>query len=72
MKMKGDDMKMNAASPIDTLVIERVVGMKGKFNNGDYKITVPQNDLSVAAFQWTPDHAAVAWDFTMTENEVAP
>ena len=32
---------------VDTAVIERITGMKGKANNGEYKITVPQNDLSV-------------------------
>jgi hypothetical protein len=32
---------------LDTLVIERVLGMKGKYNNGEYKVTIPQNDLSV-------------------------
>ncbi|HET9747358.1 MAG TPA: DUF1259 domain-containing protein, partial [Chitinophagaceae bacterium] len=34
-------------TPIDTAAIERIIGMKGKSNNGEYKITVPQNDLSI-------------------------
>ncbi len=33
--------------PIDTTRIERVIGIKGKANNGEYKITIPQNDLTV-------------------------
>src|SRR5688572_25674787 len=32
---------------IDTATIERIMGMKGKSNNGEYKITIPQNDLDV-------------------------
>ena len=34
-------------SPMDTAAIERITGIKGKSNNGEYKITVPQNDLSI-------------------------
>ena len=46
MKTKGDGMSMNrnSSKPLDTLVIEQVMGMKGKFNNGEYKVTIPQND----------------------------
>src|SRR5688572_2500648 len=33
--------------PLDTLAIERIIGIKGKSNNGEYKITIPQNDLDV-------------------------
>jgi hypothetical protein len=32
---------------LDTTAIERSTGIKGKSNNGEYKITVPQNDLDV-------------------------
>jgi hypothetical protein len=32
-------------APLHTATIERIMGIKGKFNNGEYKITVPQNDL---------------------------
>lgn len=32
---------------VDTATIERIMGMKGKPNNGEYKITIPQNDLAV-------------------------
>jgi hypothetical protein len=57
-------------------------------NKGVYKYTIGRPDVQLrehgipvttfmgfntwAAFQGTPDHAAVAGDFTMTENEVAP
>src|SRR5687768_4195237 len=36
-----------AMKPLDTLVIEKVMGIKGKSNKGEYKITIPQNDLDV-------------------------
>src|SRR4051794_5176338 len=32
---------------VDTATIERIMGIKGKSNNGEYKITIPQNDLDV-------------------------
>src|SRR5678816_3240854 len=42
-----NSVSMQTIAPLDTLVIERIMGMKGKSNNGEYKITVPQNDLSI-------------------------
>jgi hypothetical protein len=88
MKMKGDDMKMNAASPIDTSVIERIMGMKGKFNNGEYKVTVPQNDLNVEVdgfkiipamglgtwidFAPSSDGAMIMGDIILTETDLKP
>src|SRR6266542_6283849 len=88
MKMKSDDMQMNAASPIDTLVIERVMGMKGKSNNGEYKITVPQNDLSIEVdgFKIIPAMGLSTWidfapftggamimgDIILTETDLKP
>src|SRR5689334_23230450 len=51
MKMKSKDKtsrQMNMKfTPLDTLVIERIMGMKGKYSNGEYKVTIPQNDLSI-------------------------
>jgi hypothetical protein len=56
VKVKDDKMKMKevanrntsrATTPLDTLVIERIMGMKGKSSNGEYKVTIPQNDLSI-------------------------
>src|SRR5215204_2178665 len=45
--MKMEEMKMKVLPPLDTLIIERVMGIKGKANNGEYKVTIPQNDLSI-------------------------
>jgi len=81
--------KMNAKpSPLDIATIERVTGMKGKENKGEYKITVPQNDLQVtvdnfkiipamglgswAAFTPSPDGAMVMGDIILTENDLKP
>ncbi len=73
---------------IDTLTIERVMGMKGKSNNGEYKITIPQNDLRVmvdefkitppmglsswVAFTPSPDGAMIMGDIIVTETDLKP
>ena len=33
--------------PIDTTTVEKIIGIKGKSDNGEYKISIPQNDLDV-------------------------
>jgi hypothetical protein len=40
-------MDIKPITPLDTAAIERIMGMRGKANNGEYKITIPQNDLSI-------------------------
>ena len=90
MKTKGDGMSMNMSSskPLDTLVIERVMGTKGKFNNGEYKITTPQNDLSIEVdgfkiipamglgtwidFAPSSDGAMIMGDLVLTESDLKP
>lgn len=73
---------------IDTKMLDGIVGAKGEWSKGVYKYTIARPDVSLkehgtiitsfmgfntwAAWQGTPDHAAVAGDFTMLENEVAP
>lgn len=87
-KHKATQCKQTMFKPLDIAAIERVTGLKGKESNGEYKITIPQNDLSIdvdgfkiippmglgtwAAFQGTPERAAVAGDFTLLADEVAP
>ncbi|HWI92890.1 MAG TPA: DUF1259 domain-containing protein [Flavisolibacter sp.] len=71
MKAKGDAMDMSSTTPLDTLVIERVMGMKGKFNKGEYKVTIPQNDLSidVDGFKIIPAMGLGTWiDFAPSSN----
>jgi hypothetical protein len=73
---------------VDTATIERVMGMKGKSNNGEYKITIPQNDLDVKvdAFKIIPAMGLGTWvaftpakegvmimgDIVVTETDLGP
>ncbi len=62
-----------AQKAVDTTTIERVMGMKGKSNNGEYKVTIPQNDLSVMVddFKITPPMGLSTWvAFTPAKNGV--
>jgi hypothetical protein len=78
----------SAFSPLDTVVIEKVTGLKGKSNNGEYKITIPQNDLSIMvdgfkiipamglgtwiAFTPAPNGAMIMGDIIVTETDLKP
>lgn len=73
---------------LDTVTIEKVMGIKGKSNNGEYKITIPQNDLSIMvdgfkiippmglgtwiAFTPTKDGAMIMGDIILTETDLKP
>jgi hypothetical protein len=73
---------------LDTTVIEKVMGIKGKSNKGEYKVTVPQNDLSVEvdgfkiipamglgtwiAFTPSKDGAMIMGDIILTETDLKP
>ena len=73
---------------IDTKKLDDIIGAKGEMSKGVYKYTIGRPDVALkehgvtvttflgfntwAAFQGSPDHAAVAGDFTMLEEEVAP
>src|SRR5262245_61021109 len=73
---------------LDTLAIERIIGIKGKSNKGEYKITIPQNDLDVkadgfkiipamglgtwVAFTPAKDGAMIMGDIVVTENDLGP
>jgi hypothetical protein len=81
-------VRMQTISPLDTLAIERITGIKGKSNNGEYKITIPQNDLSVEVdgfkiipamglsswidFAPSPGGAMIMGDIIPTENDLKP
>lgn len=76
------------ATGVDTTAIERILGMKGKSNNGEYKVTVPQNDLNVTvdgfkivpamglgtwvAFTPSPDGVMMMGDLVVTETDLGP
>ncbi len=91
-EVRGADPKAaNTDSVINTLdisALDAVVGYKGELSKGVYKYTIGRNDVQLtehgipvssfmgfntwAAWQGTPGKAAVAGDFAMLENEVAP
>ncbi|MFT3934537.1 MAG: DUF1259 domain-containing protein [Chitinophagaceae bacterium] len=65
------DMPASSGNPLDTLLIERVTGIKGKWNNGEYKITIPQNDLNIMVdgFKITPPMGLSTWiDFSSSAD----
>ena len=77
-----------SVQPIDTTAIEKIIGIKGKSNNGEYKITVPQNDLSIEvdgfkiipamglgtwiAFTPSKNGAMIMGDVVITETDLKP
>jgi len=76
----------SAANSIDTKMLDGIIGAKGEMSNGVYKYTIGRPDVTLkehgvtitsflgfntwSAWQGTPDHAAVAGDFAMLEDEV--
>ena len=85
---KGTASSESVQNTLDTKKLDDILGYKAEMSKGVYKYTIGRPDIKLsehgvtvssylgfntwAAFQGTPDHAAVAGDFTMTENEVAP
>lgn len=73
---------------LDTLAIERITGVKGQSSKGEYKITIPQNDLNVevdgfkiipamglgtwVAFTPAPGGAMIMGDLILTETDLKP
>src|SRR5207244_3708988 len=73
---------------VDTIAIENSTGKIGTFKNGEYKITIPQNDLNVVvdSFQIIPamglgtwvdfapsgDGVMVMGDLVLTETDLRP
>ncbi|MDQ6610488.1 MAG: DUF1259 domain-containing protein [Bacteroidota bacterium] len=82
------NMDMKAITALDTTAIERIMGVKGKFNNGEYKITIPQNDLNIEVdgfriippmglgtwvdFAPSPDGAMIMGDVVIKESDLKP
>ncbi|MBD0331609.1 MAG: DUF1259 domain-containing protein, partial [Chitinophagaceae bacterium] len=79
---------MHMKTLLDTVAIEKIVGIKGKSNNGEYKVAIPQNDLSITVDEFkiipamglstwiafTPSHggAMVMGDIVVTETDLKP
>jgi len=89
MKKPASTMKdMRDFKPIDTATIVRITGIKGTAKDGEYKITIPQNDLDVkvdgfkiipamglgtwVAFTPAQDGVMVMGDIVVTENDLKP
>jgi hypothetical protein len=80
--------KNTSSKALDIATIETVLGMKGTTKDGQFKITVPQNDLNIvvdsfriippmglgswAAFTSAPDGAMVMGDIVVTETDLKP
>src|SRR6476660_4167077 len=85
--VKAQNNKQNG-NGVDTAIIEKVTGMKGKSNKGEYKITIPQNDLNVVvdgfkiipamglstwvAFTPSKDGVMFMGDIVLTETDLRP
>jgi hypothetical protein len=87
-KNPADGNKDNVQNTLDTQALDNLLGSKGEMSRGVFKQTIARPDVDLrdhktsvssfagfntwAAWQGTPEHAAVAGDFAMLENEVAP
>lgn len=83
----GQQQNQDETSSLDIAAIEQVTGMEGTEQEGEYKITVPQNDLDVtvdefniippmgmgswAAFTPVEEGAALMGDIVLQEDELA-
>lgn len=84
----ADGNKDAVANTLDTTALNNILGAKGEMSRGVFKHTFPRPDVKLkdhntsvtsfggfntwAAWQGTPEKAAVAGDFCMLEDEVAP
>lgn len=91
-EVRGNDPKASKADSVVNSInipeLDNIIGYKGEMSKGVYKYTIGRPDVTLtehgipvstfmgfntwAAWQGTPEKAAVAGDFTMLENEVAP
>ncbi len=85
---KGTASNESVPNTLDEKRLDEIIGYKAEMSKGVYKYTIGRPDVNLrehgvpvtnflgfntwAAFQGTPDKAAVAGDFTMLEDEVAP
>jgi hypothetical protein len=85
---KGMASNGTVENTLDTKKLDEIIGYKAEMSKGVTKYTIGRPDVDLkehgitvttfmgfntwAAFQGTPEKAAVAGDFTMLENEVAP
>jgi hypothetical protein len=84
----ADGNKDEVTNTLDTNSLDQILGSKGEMSRGVFKHTIGRPDVELkdhttsisafagfntwAAWQGTPERAAVAGDFAMLESEVAP
>jgi len=84
----ADGVKREVNNTLDTQALDNLLGSKGEMSRGVFKHTIGRPDVTLkdhasavtsfagfntwAAWQGSPEHAAVAGDFAMLEEEVAP
>ncbi|WP_233756152.1 DUF1259 domain-containing protein [Algoriphagus sp. AGSA1] len=84
----ADGPKAEVTNTLDTAMIAKTLGQSGEMGRGVYKVTIGRPDVALkehgapvstfmgfntwASWQGTPEKAAVAGDFTMLADEVAP
>lgn len=87
-KQNSQHIQSSNTNTLDTAAIEKIMGIKGKSNNGEYKITIPQNDLDVTvdgfkiipamglgtwvAFTPAKEGVMVMGDLIVTETDLGP
>jgi hypothetical protein len=85
---EAPEMEAAAPQPLDMVALETALGKAGSRNNGEFKVTVPQNDLNVivdgfriippmglgswAAFSPAPEGAMLMGDIVVGESEISP
>jgi hypothetical protein len=85
---KGTSSNESVDNTLDTKRLDEILGNKAEMSKGVYKYTIGRPEVALkehgvpvtsflgfntwAAWQGTAEKAAVAGDFTMLENEVAP
>ena len=84
----GSSPSDSVVTSLDAAGLDAIIGAKGEWSKGVYKYTIGRPDVYLkehelkvstylgfntwAAWQGSPEHAAVAGDFTMLEDEVGP
>lgn len=88
MFSQANQIQTRKSVPLDTKMIEEVIGIKGTVNGEEYKVTIPQNDLKVEvdgfkiippmglgtwiAFTPTTNGAMIMGDIILTETDLGP
>src|SRR3546814_19929898 len=88
LEHQASEASQGQLTPLDIPAIEKALGMKGEEKNGEYKVSVPQNDLKIMVdgFQIIPPMGLGSWaalapadngamlmgDVVVTEDDLRP